>query len=61
MRAPDAIYLWPWTVPTRWIYVRRHASQNQANFLRRLHTAALTDNGSQFTNRFTIQDKKSSV
>lgn len=55
---------------TRWVYVRSYANQSQASstdFLRRLHAAApmridklLTDNGSQFTDRFTTQGKKPS-
>ncbi|EAR22046.1 putative transcriptional regulator, Fis family protein [Nitrococcus mobilis Nb-231] len=53
---------------TRWVYVCSYANQSQTSstdFLRRLHTAApmrieklLTDNGSQFTDRFTAQDRK---
>lgn len=48
---------------TRWVFVRTYRDQSErssVDFLRRLHTAApfkisklLTDNGSQFTDRFT--------
>jgi transposase InsO family protein len=53
---------------TRWVYVRIYADQSEASstdFLRRLRTAApmkiekrLTDNGSQFTDRFTTKGKQ---
>ena len=55
---------------TRWVYVRIYGDQTEASstdFLRRLKAAApmkiekiLTDNGSQFTDRFTAKDKKPS-
>ena len=55
---------------TRWVYVRIYANQSEkssADFLRRLHGAApmkieklLTDNGSQFTDRFTAKGKEPS-
>ncbi len=55
---------------TRWVYVRIYADQSEkssADFLRRLHAAApmkieklLTDNGSQFTDRFTATGKEPS-
>lgn len=55
---------------TRWVYVRIYADQSEASstdFLRRLHAAApmkieklLTDNGSQFTDRFTTKAKQPS-
>lgn len=55
---------------TRWVYVRIYADQSEkssADFLRRLHGAApmkieklLTDNGSQFTDRFTAKGKEPS-
>ena len=55
---------------TRWVYVRIYADQSETSstdFVRRLHAAApmkieklLTDNGSQFTDRFTGKDKKPS-
>lgn len=53
---------------TRWVYLRIYADQNEASssdFLRRLHAVApmkieklLTDNGSQFTDRFTSKTKE---
>jgi transposase InsO family protein len=53
---------------TRWVYLRIYADQSEASstdFLRRLHTVApmkidklLTDNGSQFTDRFTRKTKE---
>lgn len=53
---------------TRWVYLRIYADQSEASssdFLRRLCAAApmkivklLTDNGSQFTDRFTAKSKK---
>ena len=52
---------------TRWVFVRTYKDQSErssADFLRRLHRAApmkitiiLTDNGSQFTDRFTARNK----
>jgi transposase InsO family protein len=52
---------------TRWVFLRIYADQSErsrTDFLRRLHKAApmkiiklLTDNGSQFTDRFTSQRK----
>jgi transposase InsO family protein len=52
---------------TRWVYLRIYADQSETSstdFLRRLHAAApmtieklLTDNGSQFTDRFTHKTK----
>ena len=55
---------------TRWVYLRLYGDQSEASstdFLRRLHAAApmrilkmLTDNGSQFTDRFTGQGKQPS-
>ncbi len=55
---------------TRWVFLRIYADQSETSstdFLRRLHAAApmridklLTDNGSQFTDRFTSKDKKPS-
>jgi transposase InsO family protein len=55
---------------TRWVYLRIYADQSEvssADFLRRLTAAApmkiekvLTDNGSQFTDRFTRKHKKPS-
>ena len=52
---------------TRWVFVRIYKDQSErssADFLRRLHRAApmkitiiLTDNGSQFTDRFTSRNK----
>lgn len=55
---------------TRWVFVRIYADQSEASscdFLWRVHQAApmkitkvLTDNGSQFTDRFTGKGKKSS-
>lgn len=55
---------------TRWVYLRMYADQGEASstdFLRRLRTEApmkiekvLTDNGSQFTDRFTGKGKKPS-
>lgn len=52
---------------TRWVYLRIYGDQSEASsadFLRRLQTAApmkieklLTDNGSQFTDRFTAKGK----
>jgi transposase InsO family protein len=55
---------------TRWVYLRIYADQSElssTDFLRRLHTVApmkieklLTDNGSQFTDRFTRKRKKPS-
>lgn len=55
---------------TRWVFVRIYPDQNQASstdFLRQLQAAApmriekvLTDNGSQFTDRFTTKDKRPS-
>jgi transposase InsO family protein len=55
---------------TRWVFVRIYADQSEASscdFLWRLHEAApmkisklLTDNGSQFTDRFTGKTKKAS-
>ena len=56
---------------TRWVYVRIYADQGEkssTDFLRRLRTAApmkieklLTDNGSQFTDRFTTKGKQPSA
>jgi transposase InsO family protein len=53
---------------TRWVYLRVYADQTQASsvdFLHRVHQAAsfkitkiLTDNGTQFTDRFTSKDRK---
>ena len=53
---------------TRWVFLRIYADQSEASstdFLRRLHAAApmkivklLTDNGSQFTDRFTGKTKE---
>jgi len=53
---------------TRWVYLRIYADQSEASstdFLRRLHAVApmkieklLTDNGSQFTDRFTSKTKE---
>jgi transposase InsO family protein len=55
---------------TRWVYFRTYRNQSEtssADFLRRLHSAApmvikkvLTDNGSQFTDRFTSPGKQAS-
>lgn len=55
---------------TRWVYFRTYRNQSQTSstdFLRRMKRVApmviktvLTDNGSQFTDRFTTTDKKSS-
>jgi transposase InsO family protein len=55
---------------TRWVYVRIYADQSEkssTDFLRRLHAAApikieklLTDNGTQFTDRFTAKGKEPS-
>ena len=55
---------------TRWVYFRTYRDQTEAsstNFLKRLQQAApmriqkvLTDNGSQFTDRFTSRTKTSS-
>jgi len=55
---------------TRWVYLRIYSDQSErssTDFLRRLHAAApmkivklLTDNGSQFTDRFTCKGKKPS-
>jgi transposase InsO family protein len=55
---------------TRWVFVRIYDDQGEASscdFLRRLHQAApmkiskvLTDNGSQFTDRFTSKAKTAS-
>lgn len=55
---------------TRWVYLRIYRGQSEASatdFLRRVHTTApmkiekvLTDNGSQFTDRFTSKGKKPS-
>lgn len=55
---------------TRWVYLRLYANQSEqssTDFLRRLKAAApmnivklLTDNGSQFTDRFTGKGKKPS-
>ena len=55
---------------TRWVYLRIYADQSEGSstdFLRRLYGAApmkieklLTDNGSQFTDRFTGKSKKPS-
>ena len=52
---------------TRWVYLRIYKDQSEASstdFLRRLHQAApmkitklLTDNGSQFTDRFTTRQR----
>ena len=52
---------------TRWVFVRTYKDQSErssADFLRRLHRAApmkikivLTDNGSQFTDRFTARKR----
>lgn len=52
---------------TRWVFLRTYADQSEhssTDFLRRLHQAApmrieklLTDNGSQFTDRFTSKNK----
>ena len=52
---------------TRWVFLRIYAHQDEAastDFLRRLHQAApmkiqivLTDNGSQFTDRFTSKTR----
>jgi transposase InsO family protein len=53
---------------TRWVYLRIYADQSErssVDFLRRVHKAApfkisklLTDNGSQFTDRFTSKAKQ---
>ncbi|MHB1282593.1 MAG: IS481 family transposase [Metallibacterium scheffleri] len=53
---------------TRWVFLRIYADQSEASssdFLRRLYATApmkivklLTDNGSQFTDRFTAKSKK---
>ena len=53
---------------TRWVYFRIYGNQTEASstdFLRRLNKVApmkiqkiLTDNGSQFTDRFTARDKR---
>ena len=53
---------------TRWVFMHIYADQSEAssvNFLERLHEAApmknsklLTDNGSQFTDRFTSIKRK---
>lgn len=53
---------------TRWVFLKTYDKQDEqssADFLRRLHKASpvkinkvLTDNGSQFTDRFTSKDKK---
>jgi transposase InsO family protein len=55
---------------TRWVFMRVYADQTQrsaVDFLRRVHQAAafkitklLTDNGTQFTDRFTSKDKQAS-
>jgi transposase-like protein len=55
---------------TRWVYFRIYAEQSEqssCDFLQRLHglspvkiTRVLTDNGTQFTDRFTRSDKRSS-
>ena len=55
---------------TRWVFLRVYADQTETSstdFLRRVEKAApmkivkvLTDNGSQFTDRFTSQEKKPS-
>ena len=55
---------------TRWVFMRIYADQSDAssvNFLERLHEAApmkitklLTDNGSQFTDRFTSKKRDAS-
>ena len=55
---------------TRWVFMRIYADQSDAssvNFLERLHDAApmkinklLTDNGSQFTDRFTSKKREPS-
>jgi transposase InsO family protein len=55
---------------TRWVFMRIYADQSDAssvNFLERLHEAApmkitrlLTDNGSQFTDRFTSKKREPS-
>lgn len=55
---------------TRWVFVRIYPNQSEASctdFLRRLHATApmkiqkvLTDNGSQFTDRFTSRGKQPS-
>jgi transposase InsO family protein len=55
---------------TRWVFVHIYADQSEAssvNFLERLHGAApmkiiklLTDNGSQFTDRFTCKKREPS-
>ena len=55
---------------TRWVHVRSYKDQSEASstdFVRRLHAAApmkitkiLTDNGSQFTDRFTSRGKQPS-
>lgn len=55
---------------TRWVYLRIYADQSEASsvdFLNRLHqaapmkiTKALTDNGSQFTDRFTSKKREPS-
>jgi len=55
---------------TRWVYMRTYRDQTErssTDFLRRLSKVApmyikklLTDNGSQFTDRFTCKDKKPS-
>ena len=56
---------------TRWVYMRSYRNQSEASstdFLRRLKTAApmkiktiLTDNGSQFTDRFTTKSRTASA
>jgi transposase InsO family protein len=53
---------------TRWVYLRTYGDQSErssVDFLRRVHMAApfkinklLTDNGTQFTDRFTSKDKQ---
>lgn len=55
---------------TRWVYLRIYGNQSEVSstdFARRVHQAApmkivkiLTDNGSQFTDRFTSKNKKPS-
>ena len=55
---------------TRWVFMRIYADQTQGSavdFLRRVHEAAafkitklLTDNGTQFTDRFTSKNKQAS-
>jgi transposase InsO family protein len=55
---------------TRWVFIHIYADQSEAssvNFLQRLHEAApmkitrlLTDNGSQFTDRFTSKKREPS-